>query len=265
MTDPVPAHLLAANTATAEAVGRLLRDGADATAPIPDATWTVGEAAAHLALANLLMAEVAGGAHRPYGDGTPESLAAANEESLAAFPERDPAVLADAIEAGARAFADAVADRSAHEQVLTPLGPMDLATLASYLLTHQLGHGYDLARALRRPHMIDRERVELTLPFLFTAMPRVLDTAATAGLRATFEVGLRGGSRFAVAFADGGVTVSQGRPARPDCTILCEPVTFFLMALGRCTPLRAIALGRTLSWGRRPWLAPRFPRYFRAP
>ena len=29
--------------------------------------------------------------------------------------------------------------------------------------------------------------------------------------------------------------------------------------------LRAIALGRTLSWGRRPWLAPRFPRYFRAP
>ena len=49
-------------------------------------------------------------------------------------------------------------------------------------------------------------------------------------------------------------------PGRPDCTILTEPVTFLLMALGRCDPWGAIARGRVLAWGRKPWLAPRFPR-----
>ncbi|MFD0351496.1 hypothetical protein ACFQ0M_46450 [Kitasatospora aburaviensis] len=54
---------------------------------------------------------------------------------------------------------------------------MDLDTLGAYLLTHMLGHLYDIAVALRRPHPIDRHRVELTMPFLRTAMPRVTDPA----------------------------------------------------------------------------------------
>ncbi|MFE0463983.1 maleylpyruvate isomerase family mycothiol-dependent enzyme [Kitasatospora sp. NPDC058965] len=268
MTAPasVPAALITANTATAEAIGRLLRAGADPDRPVPGATWTVGEAAAHLALANLLMAELAAGTEHPvYGDGTPGGLAEANEASLAAFPERDPVALAEVIEEQARAFGAAVSARPADEAVLTPMGPMDLAVFGSYLLTHQLGHGYDLARALGRPHMIDRERVELCLPFLHLAMPRVLDPRTTAGVRAAFAVSLRGGSRFGVAIADGGVTVSQEPPRRADCTISCEPVTFLLLALGRRTPLQALARLQTLSWGRRPWLAPRFPSYFPAP
>ncbi|PYC88044.1 sterol-binding protein [Streptomyces tateyamensis] len=274
MTAPVPSRppagglseLAAANTATAEAIGRLLRDGADPARPIPGASWTIGEGAAHLALANLLMAELAAGAEHPvYGDGTPGGLAAANEETLAAYPERDPAVLAEVIEEQAHAFGRALAARPATDTVRTPMGPMDLAVLGSYLLTHQLGHGYDLARALGRPHMIDRQRVELCLPFLFLAMPRVLDPRTTAGLRAGFTVGLRGGSRFGVAIADRKVTVSQGPLAGADCTISCEPVTFLLLALGRRTPLQALARLQTLSWGRKPWLAPRFPSYFPAP
>lgn len=265
LTQPVAARLLAANIATAAAIGQLLRGAADPTKRIPGATWTVGEAAAHLAMANELMAELAAGRERPYGDGTPGSLAAANEQSLAAYPERDPVRLAAAIEEQAEAFAEVAKSRSADEPVHTPMGPMDLQTLASYLLTHQLGHGYDLARALRRPHMIDREGVELSLPFLMAAMPRVVDPDSTAGLRARFNVGLRGGLRFGVAIADGAATVSPGPEQAVDCTIVCEPVTFFLLALGRCTPARALLRGGTLAWGRRPWLAPRFPTYFRAP
>ncbi|WP_035844419.1 maleylpyruvate isomerase family mycothiol-dependent enzyme [Kitasatospora azatica] len=266
---PAPAgvstQLIEATVATAEDIAELLRSNPDATARIPGAAWSAGEAAAHLALANLLMADLARGAARPYGDGTPGGLAAANEESLAAYPEREPTVLADEIVRHTREFAQALVGRSAEEPVVTPLGPMDLGTLTCYLLTHQLGHGYDLARALKRPHMIDRRRVELSLPFLLTAMPRVADPAATAGRRASFAIGLRGGARFGVALADGVVTVSQDPPDRPDCTIITEPVTFFLMALGRCTPLQAISRGKILSWGRKPWLAPSFPGYFRAP
>ncbi|WP_435843225.1 maleylpyruvate isomerase family mycothiol-dependent enzyme [Streptomyces gardneri] len=233
--------------------------------PVPRSVWTVGEAAAHLAQANALMADLATGRERPYGDGTPGSLAEANERALAAFAERDPATLADMITAQAEAFLAAVERRDPAEVLTTPLGTMSPAVLGSYLLTHMLGHGYDLALALGRPHMLDARRVALTLPFMITAMPRVADPAAVAGLTARFAVRLRGGPGFGVTVTDGEVQVAHEPPARPDCTILTEPVAFLLLALGRLDPWPVIARGKALGWGRKPWLAPRFPTLFRAP
>lgn len=265
----LPAGLADAVRATAEEIAAVLRGVADTSVPVPGSQWTVGEAAAHLAQANELMAELAAGRERRYGDGTPQSLAAANEQALAGFEERAAEPLAGMIVAHADACLTAVersaADGTAAGDVVTPLGPMSRAVLASYLLTHMLGHGYDLARALRRRHMVDRERVELSLPFLMTAMPRVTDAAATAQLSAGYTIRLWSGSRFGVTFTDGAVTVTSRPPVRPDCTILIEPVTFFLMALGRTDPYGAMARGRVLAWGRRPWLAPRFPGLFKAP
>ncbi|WP_042375415.1 maleylpyruvate isomerase family mycothiol-dependent enzyme [Streptacidiphilus neutrinimicus] len=270
MTEPsvqaAPSPLLLREVvAVAEDIAAVLKARPDADVPIPGASWSVGEAAAHLALANELMADLARGVERPYGDGTPDSLAAANTESLAAFPQRDPLVLADAIVAPARDFVTAASERSAADPVVTPMGPMDLGVLGSYLLVHMLGHGYDLARALGRPHMIDRQRVELSLPFLLLAMPRVVDPRTTAGVRADYAIGLRGGDRFGVRIDDQVAQVSPRPPRRPDCTIVTEPVTFLLLALGRCDPWAAIARGRILAWGRKPWLAAGFPTYFTAP
>ncbi|NUK24360.1 maleylpyruvate isomerase family mycothiol-dependent enzyme [Streptomyces lunaelactis] len=250
---------------TAEEIAALLRGVADTGVPVPGSHWSVGAAAAHLAQANELMADIAAGHERSHGDGTPQSLAAANERALAAFGERAAEPLAAMIEAQAVAFLKAVDQHAVDGTVVTPLGPMSQAVLGSYLLAHMLGHGYDLARALDRPHMIDRARVELPLPFLITAMPRVADAAATAELTARYTIRLWGGARFGVTFTNGAVAVSPQPPSRPDCTILTEPVTFLLMALGRCDPWSAIARGRVLAWGRKPWLAPRFPTLFTAP
>ncbi|MFF2961597.1 maleylpyruvate isomerase family mycothiol-dependent enzyme [Streptomyces sp. NPDC057963] len=263
----LPEGLGAAIRATAEDIAALLRGVADTSVPVPGSEWTVGQAAAHLAQANELMADLAAGRERAYGDGTPQGLAAANERALAAFEERAADPLAALIVTHAQAYLAAVGRCATDENttVVTPLGPMSRAVLGSYLLTHMLGHGYDLARALGRPHMIDRTRVELSLPFLTTAMPRVTDAAATAGLTARYTIRLRGGARFGTAFTDGAVSVTPQPPTRPDCTILTEPVTFFLMALGRCDPWGAMARGRVLAWGRKPWLAARFPRLFTAP
>ena len=249
----------------AERIADLLRTCTDASVRIPGAEWTVAEAAAHLVLANELMADLAAGRDRPYGDGTPGSLAAANAATLAHFTERDPSVLADGIVRHARAFTDAAGRRPAGEPTLTPLGPMDLETLGSYLLTHMLGHGYDIAVALKQPHMIDRHGVGLTLPFLTTAMPRVVNPRAAAGHTACYDLRVRGGSRLAVTFTDGAASVTPALPRRPDCTIVAEPVTFFLLALGRCTTTRAVARGKILTWGRKPWLAAGFPALFTAP
>jgi hypothetical protein len=46
---------------------------------------------------------------------------------------------------------------------------------------------------------------------------------------------------------------------------MCEPVTFFLLALGRRSAAEAIARGKICAWGRKPWLAPGFPTLFTAP
>lgn len=251
---------------TAGEIAALLSGTADTGLPVPGSEWTVGEAAAHLAQANELMADIAAGRERRHGDGTPQSLAAANALALAGFAERGAGPLAAMIVEQAEAFLGAVDARGTEEPgtLPTPLGPMDLATLGSYLLTHMLGHGWDLARALGRPHMVDRRRVRLTLPFLIAAMPRVLDASA-AGLTARYEVRLRGGGAFGVTFTDGRPVVEARTPDRPDCTILTEPVAFLLMALGRRGPWGAMARGGVLAWGRRPWLAPRFPTLFVAP
>ncbi|MEW2131463.1 maleylpyruvate isomerase family mycothiol-dependent enzyme [Streptomyces sp. NPDC005435] len=250
---------------TAGEIAALLDGAADMNRPVPGLEWTVGETAAHLALANGLMAELASGREHRYGDGTPQSLAAANARSLAEFPERGAKPLAAMIVEQAGVFLDAVGGGAAEGTLLTPLGPMDRTVLGSYLLTHMLGHGYDLARALRRPHMIDPARVALCLPFLKTAMPRVADAGAASGLTARYTLRVRGGETFGVAFADGAVQVLPGPPERSDCTLLTEPVTFLLIALGRRGPWQAMARGGVLAWGRKPWLAPRFPTLFTAP
>ncbi|WP_225801747.1 maleylpyruvate isomerase family mycothiol-dependent enzyme [Streptomyces sp. NK15101] len=267
----LPGGLAEAIRGTADDIAAVLRvpapagTGGVAGLPVPRSGWTVGEAAAHLAQANALMADVAAGHERPYGDGTPGSLAEANERALAGFGERSPGPLAEMITAQAAAFLAGVEERDPAEPLSTPLGPMRPAVLGSYLLTHMLGHGYDLALALNRPHMLDARRVGLTLPFMIEAMPRVADPAAVAGLTASFAVRLRGGPAFGVTVADGAVRTGHEPPARPDCTILTEPVAFLLLGLGRVDPWPVIARGKALGWGRKPWLAPRFPRLFRAP
>ncbi|MFG2603200.1 maleylpyruvate isomerase family mycothiol-dependent enzyme [Streptomyces sp. NPDC048514] len=264
---PLPEGLGQAIRETAEDIAALLRSTSGTALPVPGSEWTVGEVAAHLALANELMADLAAGRERPYGDGTPQSLAVANAKSLTAFEERGAEPLARIITDQAEAFLDVMTGPTPDGPApATPLGPMRRSVLASYLLTHMLGHGYDLARALRRPHMIDPVRVGLCMPFMLSVMPRVADTAATAGLTARYRIRLRGGDTFGVSLADGAVQVTPGPPAhRTECTILIEPTTFLLIALGRRNPWRAMALGQVLAWGSKPWLAPRFPTLFTAP
>lgn len=282
----MPEALRHAIHGTADDIATLLRSAPDTTAAVPGSEWTIGEAAAHLALANELMADLAAGRERPYGDGTPQSLAPANAQALAAFGERRAEPLAAVITEQAEAFLAAMdtaaanraaagatgaagamaADAADHRPLISPLGPMDRGVLASYLLTHMLGHGYDLARALRRPHMIDGERVGLCVPFLLSVMSRVADPVATAGLTARYAVRLRGGGPvFGVDLTGGTVVVTEGPPVRPDCTLLIDPVAFLLIALGRRTPWRAIARGQVFARGRKPWLGPRFPTLFTAP
>jgi uncharacterized protein (TIGR03083 family) len=233
--------------------------------PIPRASWTVGEAAAHLGQANQLMAEIAAGRPTPYGDGTRAGLAEANAQALSEYTERDGAVLAERITDQAAAFIEATRARPATDAVPTPMGTMPLRGLSGYMLAHMLSHGSAIAIALRQAPLVQPHHVELMLPFIVATMPRLVDNAAVRDLNASFQLRVRGGSRFTVRFADGAATVSD-RPEGPvDCTISADPASFFLLTAGLSSQWPLIARGKLRAWGRKPWLALRFLGFFAIP
>src|SRR5205085_2011411 len=86
--------------------------------------------------------------------------------------------------------------------------------------------------------------------------------ADTAALLSTMD-SWRGLGGYRYAFTDGVLTVGPPDRGRADVHISSEPVTALLNAYGRIGPWRPALTGKVLVWGRRPWLAPGFPRLFR--
>ena len=52
---------------------------------------------------------------------------------------------------------------------------------------------------------------------------------------------------------------------RVDCHIVADPVAFLMVAYARQSQWEAIAKGKLLAWGRRPWAALRLTSYVRNP
>jgi hypothetical protein len=96
-------------------------------------------------------------------------------------------------------------------------------------------------------------------------IPLTVDTAATAGLHAAYELRVRGGPRFVVRFHDGAATVEPPAARPVDCWISADPTALLLLGYGRTGPWGPIARGRLVGGGRRPWLALRFKRLLRNP
>lgn len=182
----------------AERVADMIRPLSDTSIRIPRSKWTVGEAAAHLAIANGMGVKIASGETVAYGDGTPGGLAPANARFLSEFPDRDGAGLADLIVDRARSFVQTAARQPDTFVAHTPMGAMDARTGTSYMLCHLLMHGCAIAQALRKRYPVEPADVELALPFLLHAMPMIVDEKAAQGLNASYDLRFRGGSRVAI-------------------------------------------------------------------
>ena len=243
----------------------MIRPLADTAIPIPGSDWTVGEAANHVAMAEQLFVDLAGGIPRVHGDVTKEGLAAANAERLATDPERRADLLADAIVNRTRTLVDSVGSRSARQTVQTPAGKMEVDTLVPYALTHTLIHACEMARALRKKPPIRREHVTLMMPFLAVAMQSFVHRDKTKDLTASFLLHVRGGPKVAVTFDKGALSIDTEPPRRVDCHISAEPVALFLVALGLKKQWGPIATGKLMTWGTKPWLALQFVGFFATP
>lgn len=240
--------------------------------------WTLGEVALHLSQAWILVtcmarrdlspihalipstAEVAGGAvTRDMWDFDEVTNGGVNAD-----PERDPGVLADRIEAQAQQYFSACvgADPDEPRSWIIEGSTVGQSTLTYHLLNETVMHGADIAQAAGRPWQIKPSHAALVLerfivPAIQVAGPRVfVNGVRAAGLQATYDVRIRGANSFLFLFNDGSLTIEEpsGSGRRVDCHISADPVALLMVVWDRQSQWSAIAKGKLLAWGRRPWL-----------
>ncbi len=187
-------------------------------------------------------------------------------------PERDLGVLADRIDARAAEFFAESAGASPDEQLpwLVEGSTVPRRTLTCHLLNETIVHGYDIALAAGVPWTIDRAYAAMVLagfiiPVLQALDPRAMvDQEHAAGLHATFDVRLRGGTRFDFVFDDGALHIQAPAGRRADCHLSVDPVAMLMVGWDRKSQWPAIAKGQFVAWGRKPWLGPRFASLLRS-
>ncbi|CAN5850351.1 hypothetical protein BH23ACT12_BH23ACT12_05900 [soil metagenome] len=249
----------------ARKVGDLVRPLQDTSKPVPKTQWTVGETAAHLAITKDLMARMVAGEALTYSDGTREGLADANFESLGGFTERNGAVLAGMIESSVDAFCATAEVLPPGTQCASPLGPLPVEVYGPYVLAHLMMHGESIARALRKPGVIDKQSVLAAMPFIIFAMERFVDPKAVKDLNASFALHVRGGSTYYITFDNGQPKFTSERVRRVDCHVSADPVALLKVGFRIIQQWGPIASFKLTTWGPKPWLAFRFAGLFLPP
>jgi hypothetical protein len=139
-------------------------------------------------------------------------------------------------------------------------------TALALALAESLVHGLDIARATGQPWPVPPDAARVALGEIMTCMlPVMLDPTTADGFTGSFDVAIRGGVRFVIDVAGLAAEVSSARSRPVDCHISIAPVPALLLAYGRISRWRVAAAGGVTAWGRRPWLAWRFPVLFQRP
>lgn len=256
-------------------VTSLLRSIKDTQVPAVG-QWNIGDLAMHLSQVWLGLPSMARRDLSPIYEVLPDIAGTAGDSMMNDIwelgdlmvravnndPERDVGVLADRIEAEAdRYFAECVgADPNAQGPWMVDGFTMPLSVFTYHLLDETVVHAYDIARAAGRSWRIEPSHAAMALGrFVFrvfqAAPPRMFVNAANAaGLRATYDIRLRGADRFYFVFNDGDFTVEEPSSRRVDCHISADPVAMLLVTFARSSQWPAIATGKLMAWGRKPWL-----------
>jgi uncharacterized protein (TIGR03083 family) len=231
--------------------------------------WTLAETAVHV-LQTFRYYESAGRGEvemetEPI-DNIPAYVARKNLEEIHAEPERDPARLADAIEAAVEHFSEWARAADPHRPASFSAGyRMDLVTTVCTLVGELVMHGYDVARTIGRSWNVDRSAAVLAVYATSAALPIAFDPRAAAGVSVHAEIRLRGATPFSIRIEDGRVWSESPGVGRPDVRLAADPMSYLLVGFGRAGIWPLIARGKLVAWGRKPWAMAMLPKYFRRP
>ncbi|MGH3782171.1 MAG: maleylpyruvate isomerase family mycothiol-dependent enzyme [Pseudonocardiaceae bacterium] len=229
-------------------------------------TWSVRDVAAHLTSVVPLYTGIVRGEGSTYT--RLDGIAEFNAAGVAAITDRDCKALAGRIESAIAEFVAAVRTTPGDPEVAWHAGiSLPVSSVTATLLGEVLIHGYDIAQASRQPWLIPPTHAGLVFSGTLPMLPRFVNRAAAAGVRASFDVHLRDkdSPRVQLAFNDGTLYVASGPADSADCHLSADPTAFLLVMYGRQEPLRSALTGKVVAWGRKPWLAFRMPSLLQRP
>ena len=233
-------------------------------------TWSLTDTAVHLSHSSDAITAMVQGAGALLTDLW--GLGNLSQALVEGETTRDLPELADRIEATVARFLTLVGDAEADGSRAWMVEGVEasLSMLTCQMLNELVVHGWDIARAEGAPWPIERSHAALVLTgFMFPSMANLgralVNQEAAAGVRATYDVRLRGGGRAVLRFDDGDLTVEPEPSGRVDCHLSVDPVVFMLVGWGRISQGPAILKGQLFAWGRKPWLGLKLRSLLRNP
>jgi len=233
----------------------LIRAAPTPDAKVPGLDWTVAEVAAHLVSLTRRYEPFVQDVSRPAF----ESMPTLNAEELAPLAGRSLNELADDLERGTDALLALCPSGDAPARFFDI--ESDCATAIALHVEELVVHGVDLARATGAPWSVSRAEALVAIAGILQALPKFVNADATRGRHIVFEFRLRGGPTVNMTFDNGAVAISEGKVAHADCRISADPVAMLLTSFDRSPQWRAVATGRILAFGRKPWLALQYKRF----
>ena len=194
-----------------------------------------------------------------------DEIGTANAAYLAEHPERDPDVLADRVESGAKDFVTHLTSVEG-DPLVTWYGDTRVprSAMAGVLLGEVLVHGFDIARAEGLPWRIDPTHAALAIDGSLPVLSHFVDQEQAAAVDVCYELQIRGNGRSFWHFRNGRLTIERVAPPRIDCHLSVDPVAFMLVSYERIPSWRSVLRGKFLTWGRRPWMGLQLPRLLNA-
>ncbi|MFI5924706.1 maleylpyruvate isomerase N-terminal domain-containing protein [Micromonospora sp. NPDC051543] len=269
-----------AHTALRTATDRLsyLVTASSSPTVMATADWTIADTVAHvLSIAELYVARLEGTEVAIAVPGLEDMLAVTNVDTvaevnrhvLAHFAERDPGVLLSRLnEAVDRLLATTSHPRS----TVSWLGNarVTVGGLFAHLTNELLVHGWDIARALRRPWPMPDEHAALYWDlFMFDMLRDSYGVLLNTELRMPrHHVSVQFRSRFTstttLTLGDRRVWIPP--PGAPyDAFVAFHPARFNLMMFGRIGVAQAVLRRDIVIGGPRPWRLPAFLRVVHMP
>jgi len=264
-------------------VAGLLRSVRNPTAPALG-DWNVAEVAMHLSQAWIAVPGLAGRDLSAIQEVFPElsgpSLirdiwdhSAFTSLGVRTDPERNCSVLADRIEARAAAYFAAIDQSAAADSRawLVEGAEVALSTLTYHLLNETVVHGWDVAHGDGQRWEVRADSACLILegflvPILRALGPRdFVDQTVATGLRATYEIRVKGCRPYMFVFDDGALSVEDPAGQTVDCTIDADPVAMLMVTWGRMHQADAIVKRQLVASGPKDYLGPRFRGLMRNP